>query len=174
MAAALHHPSTVDSLMVVDMSPQTGIAVDDGTDGGVGQVGRAMAAMPADAMRSKEAADAFLATLIETPMIRQWMLQNLVIPKAGEPHWRLNLDALIPALGSAALLDLDASGLSFGGPTVFLRGSRSSRVDERVHGPVIRQLFPQAIIRSLDTGHWVHSEKPKEFIDEVLRFVNDS
>lgn len=49
---------------------------------------------------------------------------------------------------------------------------RARYVSEERDGPLIRKLFPRAEIRSLDTGHLVHSEKPKEFVDEVLRFIN--
>lgn len=171
MATALHHSAVVDSLMVVDMSPETGISVGQGNGGGVAEVGQAMYDMPVDAMQTRKDAEAFLATRISTPMIRSWLLQNLVLPKDGNPHWRLNIETLTSALDSTDALNLDANGCSFNGPTVFLRGERSPYVDIQRHGPIIQQLFPRAKIRSLDTGHWVHSEDSKGFIAEVLRFI---
>lgn len=37
----------------------------------------------------------------------------------------------------------------------------------------IKQLFPNAEFRTIDgAGHWVHSEKPHEFMDIVLDILN--
>lgn len=32
-------------------------------------------------------------------------------------------------------------------------------------------MFPQMKLEMLDTGHWVHSERPKEFVDLVAGFI---
>jgi len=38
--------------------------------------------------------------------------------------------------------------------------------------PEILRLFPNAAIEHIDgAGHWVHSEKPYEFLDMVLQFL---
>jgi pimeloyl-ACP methyl ester carboxylesterase len=42
---------------------------------------------------------------------------------------------------------------------------------KRFAGPIIRALFPMATISSLDTGHWVHAERPTEFIEKVMAFI---
>ncbi len=35
---------------------------------------------------------------------------------------------------------------------------------------MIKQFFPQADLVELDTAHWVHAEKPKEFLDLLVKF----
>jgi pimeloyl-ACP methyl ester carboxylesterase len=98
-------------------------------------------------------------------------LQNLLFPSGEPPRWRLNLDVLVPALDNPATFDIASEGHTFNGNTLFLRGSKSPYVCEERDGPIIKRLFPRGEIRSLDTGHLVHSERPAEFVTEVLRFV---
>ena len=39
--------------------------------------------------------------------------------------------------------------------------------------PEIQRLFPFSEVEKVkDAGHWVHSEKPYEFIDIVTKFLN--
>ena len=38
---------------------------------------------------------------------------------------------------------------------------------------VTMNFFPKARIEYLDTGHWVHAEKPREFIQHVSDFMMD-
>lgn len=40
--------------------------------------------------------------------------------------------------------------------------------------PAIRKLFPKADIKFIpDSGHWPHSEKPKEFAQTVTEFIDE-
>jgi esterase len=56
-------------------------------------------------------------------------------------------------------------------PTLFVRGSKSKYVkdEDMVH---IQVIFPHAELKTLDTGHWVQAEKPQEFVDSVLNWLN--
>ena len=39
--------------------------------------------------------------------------------------------------------------------------------------PEIRRLFPDSRINHIpDAGHWVHAEKPLEFVELVTSFIN--
>lgn len=33
-------------------------------------------------------------------------------------------------------------------------------------------MFPNSELLYIDAGHWVHAEKPEEFMNLVLKFVN--
>lgn len=55
-------------------------------------------------------------------------------------------------------------------PSLFLYGSRARYVTPELR-PEIEQYFPRAEMRALDAGHWVHAEKPTEFVDVVGEFL---
>ena len=41
--------------------------------------------------------------------------------------------------------------------------------------PEIKRLFPAVEIKHVeDAGHWVHSEKPYDFMDIVVDFIKDT
>lgn len=53
-------------------------------------------------------------------------------------------------------------------PTTFIRGGLSDYVNVALHGDAIERFFPGAVIHTIDgAGHFVHAEKPREFVDAV-------
>jgi pimeloyl-ACP methyl ester carboxylesterase len=66
-------------------------------------------------------------------------------------------------------MDLQFEG-RFEKPTLFVRGARSGYVKDEDFDR-IREVFPAAAIETLDTGHWVPAEKPKEFVELVRQWL---
>ena len=59
----------------------------------------------------------------------------------------------------------------YSGPTLFVRGGDSNYVEIK-HEPVIQNMFPTSVIRTIaGAGHWLHAEKPREFLHELERFL---
>jgi esterase len=58
-----------------------------------------------------------------------------------------------------------------GFPVLFVRGSESNYITDQ-DVPVIREVFPQASVESIENaGHWLHSEQPEAFIRTVKDFL---
>ncbi len=65
-------------------------------------------------------------------------------------------------------------GLMYNGPTLFISGSNSNYISPESH-PLIQKLFPKAIIDTVpDAGHWLHFDKPNEFVAKVVPFLIQS
>jgi pimeloyl-ACP methyl ester carboxylesterase len=64
-----------------------------------------------------------------------------------------------------------APGEHYDGPTLFIKGGRSPYIkDDDLPG--IRGLFPGAELRTIaQSGHWVHTEQPEEFLGIVKEFL---
>jgi len=61
----------------------------------------------------------------------------------------------------------------FPGPTLFIKGELSGYLQPAYKEQTIR-LFPEAQIKTVSgAGHWVHSEKPQQFIKLARRFLLD-
>ena len=57
------------------------------------------------------------------------------------------------------------------GPTLFIGGADSDYIPVADHD-LIKELFTEAEFQYVSgAGHWVHSQKPKEFLDCLLEFV---
>ena len=61
--------------------------------------------------------------------------------------------------------------MPFEKPALFIRGGQSdylTAADE----PLIRQLFPQAVLKTIpDAGHWIHADQLEAFLALVLEFL---
>ncbi len=162
MAVALDHPDTVLRLLVADIAPVAH------AHGNV-RLARALQALTLTAGLTRAAADAALTPAIDDPAVRSLLLQNL---STGErPHWRFGLDEIARSIDLAEGWPAWPKETRYDGPSLFVRGGRSNHLLEE-HMAVIRPLFPAAEMVSIDgAGHWLHGEKPDEFLAVTRGFV---
>ena len=163
MLLALRSPALVERLVVVDIAP-------------VGYPDRfehlldAMQRLPLDGIRSRADADQWLQTYVPEKTLRLFLLQNLARAD-GAFHWRLNLQAIRTALPSLMRMPAPSAGVSYGGPTAFLRGETSPAVLPE-HRSIIQELFPNAEIETIaNAGHLPHAQQPEAFMAALLRFL---
>lgn len=161
MQIALHYPDRIDKLVVGDIAPVLYPHHHEKIFDGLKNI-------PLDQIGSRGEADKILAQYEDKAGVRMFLLTNLVRGDDGAFQWRINLDVLIREYDHIAAAP---DGISYHGETLFIRGALSDYVaDEYV--PEIMELFPNARIETIDDcGHWLHSEKPKEFSDIMLKFL---
>lgn len=134
-------------------------------------------ALPLGAVRTRSDVDHLLHKHESDLSIRQFLLTNLVLPgrlqSQSKPHFGLPLDILkrsIPELGSFPHDLNDPKRPQWDGKTLVFRGLRSPYIDAN-NQPSFKKFFPNSSVATLDTGHWVHAEKPNEFKDLVVKFI---
>jgi len=172
MYFALRHPQLVERLVVVDISPVSPLGTSR-TD-----IPLFLKAMKAIEIPSKytihqgrNVADELLSEIISEKSLRDFLITNLAKTKDGDFRWRINLETLERCFDEGIAKFPEAAGLKFEGPTLFIGGSKSDylRADDK---PKIDKMFPNSELIFLDAGHWIHAEKPEEFMQKVLNFVN--
>lgn len=103
-------------------------------------------------------------------MIRGFLLQNLVGDPERPDHykWRLNIDVLHDSLPNW----IDSPDIrKFHGPTHFIGGGASGYIKPEYHDH-IKSIYPNSqIVMIPDGSHYVHYEKPAEFLDALVPFV---
>jgi esterase len=164
MRLALMRADLVERLVVVDVAP---VAYSHSFAPFVA----AMRAVDLAAVQRRADADLQLERAIGDAAIRNFLLQNLVKTDAGFA-WRVNLEALAANMPELPGFPRAAEGVAYPGRTLFLAGGRSPYVAAE-HRPLIARLFPRAEHAVIEgAGHWVHAERPAEFLEQVRRFLS--
>lgn len=163
MALALTRPELVEALAVADIAP-LGYAHTH-----LPYV-QAMRGMDLSQVTRRAQADPALAGAVPDPMLRSFLLQNLLI-EDGRARWRFNLEAMEREMPRLTGWPGRWPRARFDGPVLFLRGARSDYVPPAAR-PVIEALFPRAEIRTVeDAGHWLHAEQPEAFATAIENWL---
>ena len=125
-----------------------------------------------DTFKTRGQIDQKISNEIKDPNIRSFLLQNIIINEEGVLNWRINIDALIN--NSSEISDFPELDIVSRTKALFLYGSKS---EYSVHSnkKSIENIFLNAFYKEIkDVGHWVHAEKPKEFIEIVTNFLKST
>lgn len=173
MALALRAPKVPAMIVSVDNAP---IDWSNGVSGGstFARYVRALrTALEKHRYTSIKDVDAELAKVEPNSYIRQFLLMNMKRGKKDEPiESKIPLQIIGDAIvkGKIALWPYDCHINRWNGPALFIRGTKSQYVPDDVI-PTIGAYFPDFEVRDIDSGHWVISEKPEEFISSVTDFI---
>lgn len=162
MLFALDFPGRVKKLVVVDMAPRAYKRSHD-------HIFDALLALDLPSFQTRQQIEEVLAPAIPSLNLRRFLLKNLGRDEHGKFFWKMNLKGV--AENYLNLGKILASGNSFSGPTLFVRGGKSNYIQAEDEAEIHR-LFPAAIFQTIaSAGHWVHADAPEEFIDRVLGFL---
>jgi len=165
MQFAMRHPDRVEKLIVVDMAMRA--YADAHT-----HLIDAIMAIDLSTLQSRSEVNKALSSAIPQAMVRQFLLMNLIKSDINAPEsslaWRINLAALkanYPNLQQAV-----CENAHYEKSCLFIRGEHSDYVQD-ADTEHIKTHFTNAQFASLPTGHWVHAEQPRAFIEVVDSFL---
>ncbi|MBQ1202704.1 MAG: alpha/beta fold hydrolase [Loktanella sp.] len=158
MVLAVRHPDLVRKLIVADIAPVTY------THSQMGPLAAMRGLDPTSVSTRAEAKDRLAAL---DPGVADFLLQSLDMK---DRRWRLNLDVLAAEMDH--IIGFPELSGQFEGPALFLSGAKSDYVRPEHRAP-IKALFPAARFAKIPgAGHWLHAEKPREFIGSVAAFLD--
>ncbi|KAL5121708.1 hypothetical protein ACEQ8H_000395 [Pleosporales sp. CAS-2024a] len=170
MTLALRNPECCANIIPVDNAP-----VDAALSSDFSKYAEGMQRIEQAAPHTQKDADAMLQPFAPDLPVRQFLLTNLVRPAPGEPlKFRIPVDILTDALPHMADFPVrDPDTARFGKRALFIRGTKSHYVSDETL-PIIGRFFPRFELVDVDAGHWVISEKPDEFINAVVDFLQEN
>ncbi|MFD2933516.1 alpha/beta fold hydrolase [Spirosoma flavum] len=120
-------------------------------------------------IKGRNEADAILQQYEPSLPVRQFLLKNLYRTEQGVFDWRINLPIIERELHTVGEELTNPHIVT--DPTLFIRGSESPYIlDEDIPG--IKRIFPNAQIEIIQgAGHWVQAEKPVEFVEVLMKFI---
>jgi esterase len=161
MQLALTEPARIRKLVVVDISPAPYPLRHEAAIAGMRSLRLADVASRTDADRQ-------LSVSVPEPMVRAFLLKNLIRAPGGGYQWRVNLEALDRAQSA---LSAAVAGDPFEGPILFLRGESSDYLPAELT-PAMRRLFPRSVLKTIrHAGHWPHFDQAGAFHQVLRRFL---
>ncbi|KAF8249488.1 prolyl oligopeptidase-like protein [Wilcoxina mikolae CBS 423.85] len=166
MALALRRPKLISKIISVDNAP-----IEATLASSFGNYVQAMRRIEGAHIKKQSDADAILKQFEEDIGIRQFLLTNLTKPKGEEfLKFRIPVNILRSALDTVGSFPFHPDKVRCTKPALFVRGTKSHYVPDEVI-PIIGQFFPMFTLQDIDSGHWVMSEKPHEFKEAVLEWL---
>ncbi|MDB4533775.1 alpha/beta fold hydrolase [Vicingaceae bacterium] len=161
MQFAMNYPTKLTKLIVADIAPKSYPVHHTSIIEG-------MLSLNFNEIKTRKGADKQLSKHIADASTRQFILKNLFWIEKEKLAWRFNLKVIdrdIEIIGQGL-----QNVTTFEKPTLFVRGIKSNYITENDYNS-ISTIFPNSSIESLDSGHWVHAEKPQEFLEIISSFL---
>jgi pimeloyl-ACP methyl ester carboxylesterase len=162
MFLSVNHPNIVEKLVVADIGPKLYKAHHQ-------QIFKGLNAIDFGKKHSRLEVELILKNYIEEHDTIQFLMKSLYWKETGQLDFRFNLKAFNlneDEIGKP-LLENDI----FDKATLFVRGGNSSYIKDKDFEGILKH-FPQAKIETVpSTGHWLHAENPKLFLELVMAFL---
>ncbi len=159
------YPHVAAKAIVADISPRYYTRHHD-------HILEGLTSIPLETLGSRQEADDLLGKFIPALGERQFLLKNLYRNEEGKFKWRMNLPVLVAQIeniGEGLSLDCRIDT-----PTLFINGGASNYVTAEDYN-LINQLFTHPFYKTIPgVGHWLHAEKPEEFIAAVTNFLEST
>lgn len=158
------YPEIIDKLIIADIAPVK-------YKPGHNEIFAALQSVELSAISSREEAEEQLAKTIKEYSVKQFLMKGLTRGENNEFEWRFNIPSLVANYN--AILDTFPLKLPYYGSVLFIRGGKSDYINKE-NLQVIATYFPNYEITTIEgAGHWLHAEKPKEFVEICLNFLGD-
>jgi pimeloyl-ACP methyl ester carboxylesterase len=177
MSFAHRFPHMVEKLIIEDIGP-------DGDIGAVEHFKSLLDLVPVPFVSRDEAKNFFMGEFLQKAeeqgrdnpnMLGQFFYANLKVdPDTGLVDWIFSKHAIIQSLieGRVKPRWFDWENLNM--PTLLVRGERSKDLSEDVFNEMLRRNRMAKGVVVPESGHWIHAEKPKEFLKVILEFKNNA
>jgi len=171
MQFTMEHPEKVSSLIVVDIAPWN-----HDLSAQISEEHRniieGLISIPMDRLASRIQADEILSKRVKSERIRQFLLKNLKREQNGSFGWKINLSAIAGNLKNL-MGGIEARTLNqtCKVSALFIKGELSNYIPNDKKDDLKKIFTNSEIVTINDSGHWVHAEKPREFLETALKFL---
>lgn len=162
MKFASKFPEMLEKLVVVDIAPRYYKPHHQ-------EVMAAFRSVQLEEMKTRNEADAAMASHLPDVDTRQFLLKNLYRTEDGNFAWRINLSVLENAVDNIGE-PLDEQ-IRIAVPTLFIRGEKSKYISDKDIPQIGTQFTNSRVVTIPNAGHWVQAEQPDAFAHAVLQFL---
>ena len=163
MALALLYPQQVGHLIVVDIAPVQ-------YPGSMNSIAKAMMLPEVIIGANRTEITRNLQKHLPDPAIAPFLMQNLLSAQEGFV-WRINLVVIDQQMPQIIGFPSELKRLHYSGPSTAVVGEKSEYVlgaDSALFAPMFKPIDMQIV---LGAGHWVHTDKPVDFINCIVEII---
>ncbi len=113
-----------------------------------------------------------ISSEIDDSKIRSFLLQNITVDEKGALNWKINIQSLIE--NSRDISDFPEIKVTSKTNALFLFGTESEYMVKSHKGCIGKLFSNNRFVEIKDAGHWVHSEKPKDFLEIITNFLKSN
>lgn len=162
MNFAKNYPDMVDKLIVADIAP---VQYAPGHD----LVFEALFAVNLEKTDSRTAAEEVMMNILKDYVTVQFLMKSLYRKEEGGFAWRFNLESIYK--NYQEILANPSPQLQYKSDCLFIKGQQSNYINWQ-NLDVIQSQFPSYQLEEIEgAGHWLHAEKPDEFLRSVLTYL---
>ena len=163
MQFAAMYPEKLEKLIVVDMAPK------NYASNSFDLIEKLLSVNLAE-IKSRKEADEKLSLFIKDKSTLQLFQKNLYWNEEEKLAWKFNLKVIAENQNKIGkTFSLGERQITT--PALFMRGEKSNYILNSDTAEIIKH-FPNSEIKTIaGAGHWVHADKPNEFVEEVIRFI---
>ncbi|ODV96222.1 hypothetical protein PACTADRAFT_23285, partial [Pachysolen tannophilus NRRL Y-2460] len=183
MAISLRRPNLLSQVISVDNVPAINTKTIDEFEKFakyIHQLKKITTQITPKPVESLEEADHVLSSVESDRLIRQFVLTNIKRDYSKKNightplvlHSRIPLEIILKNLENIRSWEFDSKKSTWNGPTLLVRGLKSKFVPNE-DLPKMKQFFPNYDLASIDSGHWIISEKHQEFINVVGKWIKE-
>ncbi|PVH18056.1 uncharacterized protein CXQ87_000969 [Candidozyma duobushaemuli] len=182
MLVALLRPELIEKLVVIDNSPASEKLDQQFYRGLLGlchlERDKSLPGLPKTALHAKM--DKILLKYEKDKLVRLFLLSNLC--KRTTKHDSSPIKFRVPVLNflkddvlrELGLWPEDVKGKKFHGPVKVMKAAESNFIQEHNISEDFPHYFDSFDVSVYECGHWLVSEKPEQFVKEMIEFLDDS
>lgn len=170
MHFAYEHPERISSLVVVDIAPWSHLEGNEQSAQIVSEhkkIIEGLRSIPLNSLKSRNEADEILAQWVKGEMVRQFLLKNLKREQDDSFSWKLNISAISENITNM-MKGIASSDKKSDVRTLFIKGGLSNYIPTEREEELSKYFSNSSLAKIEGAGHWVHAEKPNEFINALL------
>jgi esterase len=159
----LKYPNIAKKIIVADIAPRAYGSHHDA-------VLKALNAVDFSVIKTRKEAEAILNEYISDFGTKQFLLKNIYWKDNANNimDWRFNLKVIDKEYSNVGV---EVPSLSSNVETLFIRGEKSNYIEEKDLQDIQKRFPNYKLVTIKDSGHWIHAEKPNEFLEEVMEFI---
>lgn len=157
----LSYPGIASKIIIADIAVRASKPHHD-------EVLKALNAVDFNALKTRKEAEAVMNEYITDFGTKQFLLKNIYWKEDERMAWRFNLEVMTRKYNEI-LVEVPEKTSDV--KTMIMRGEKSNYISD-ADAEEMKNRFPNSVLVTIkDAGHWIHAEKPKEFFESVMAFL---